>query len=58
MVEVDREKCIGCGMCASMCPEVFELAEDGKSTIKAESCPEHDLGEIAAACPAEAIRLS
>jgi len=33
MVKVNREKCIGCGMCQSLCPEVFEL-EDGKAKVK------------------------
>jgi len=30
---VDRDKCLGCGMCVSLCPEVFEI-KDGKSHIK------------------------
>jgi ferredoxin len=33
MVKVNREKCIGCGMCQALCPEVFEL-EDGKAKVK------------------------
>lgn len=41
--EVDREKCIGCGTCVSVCPMgVFELQEvEGKMVavpVKAESC--------------------
>jgi ferredoxin len=27
-------KCIGCGSCAAVCPEYFEMAEDGLSRIK------------------------
>lgn len=34
MFRVNKEKCIGCGMCATLCPDVFELKEDGKSSIK------------------------
>lgn len=28
---VNKEKCIGCGLCPNLCPEVFELGEDGKA---------------------------
>lgn len=31
---IDKTKCIGCGSCASVCPKVFELTEDGKSHLK------------------------
>lgn len=30
----EREKCIGCGSCAALCPDYWEMAEDGKSTLK------------------------
>jgi ferredoxin len=32
-VQIDREGCIGCGVCEALCSEVFHLAEDGKSSI-------------------------
>jgi len=32
-VTIDREGCIGCGVCEALCPEVFVLVEDGKSSI-------------------------
>lgn len=34
MAKVNKEKCIGCGFCTSVCPDVFELGEDGKSRVK------------------------
>ncbi len=30
----DRKKCIGCGSCAAVCPKYWEMAEDGKATLK------------------------
>ena len=32
-VHIDREGCIGCGVCEALCSEVFKLIEDGKSSI-------------------------
>ena len=32
-VHIDREECIGCGVCEALCGEVFRLIEDGKSSI-------------------------
>lgn len=29
----EREKCIGCGSCAALCPKYWEMAEDGKSKL-------------------------
>lgn len=30
----EREKCIGCGACAALCPDYWEMVEDGKSLLK------------------------
>ena len=54
MARIDTEKCIGCGLCVSICPEIFELDENGKAkTIsdKISSCTK----EAAESCPVEAI---
>jgi ferredoxin len=32
-VKIDKEKCIGCGSCYSIAPEVFEMDVDGKAKI-------------------------
>jgi ferredoxin len=36
MVKVTHErwKCIGCGACANICAEYWEMSDDGKSTLK------------------------
>ena len=40
-VRVDEATCIGCGVCESLCPEVFKINEE---TMKAEVLqPETDL---------------
>lgn len=40
--KVNKEKCIGCGLCAVECPGGAELQEDGKAEIinqeKMEKC--------------------
>jgi len=37
MPKINKEKCIDCDYCVSVCPEVFELGEDGKSKIKKDA---------------------
>ena len=29
----ERQKCIGCGSCAALCPKYWEIAEDGKANL-------------------------
>jgi NADH-quinone oxidoreductase subunit F len=40
--KVNKEKCIGCGVCVATCPGGAELEDDGKSKIidseKIEKC--------------------
>jgi len=51
-VSVDADKCIGCGLCANLAPEVFEMSDDGKAVVLNASA---DAEEIASQCPVEAI---
>lgn len=56
MIKVDQNTCIGCGLCASMCPDVFAMNLDGKSEPIAqinEDCAK----EAVAACPVTAISI-
>lgn len=52
MAKVDKNKCIGCGACAAVCPEGFEIV-DGKAKVKNKDAK--CIGEAIAACPVEAI---
>jgi ferredoxin len=57
-VKVNKELCIGCGLCTSICPDVFELGKDGKSQVKegVELAPHADhIDQAAASCPVAAI---
>lgn len=57
-VSVNKETCIGCGACASTCPEVFEIGEDGKSQVKENAdLTKNDkcIKEAIDGCPVQAI---
>ena len=51
--KINKEKCLGCGLCVTNCDGGIELAEDGKAKIidskKVEECGGEKL------CPYEAI---
>lgn len=53
MVKVDLDKCIGCGACESICPDGFEMKEDGKSHVKNANAK--CIGDAIDACPVDAI---
>lgn len=54
---VDQELCIGCGVCAELCPEVFEIRDDKSWVIGPEGCAGCDCDETVASCPVAAIEL-
>ncbi len=57
-VKVNNEACIGCAACASVCPDVFEINDDGLSQVKAAEVPEGKEQEVKDAkdtCPTGAI---
>ena len=53
MASINKEKCIGCGLCASVCPEVFEMHE-GKAKVKAQKDSDCTK-EAIDSCPIDAI---
>jgi ferredoxin len=54
---VDPDRCTGCGLCETICPEVFEMGDDGIArVIDADACADAGCCEEAAdSCPEEAI---
>ena len=54
MVSVDKEKCIGCGACVALCPDMFEIGPDGKSQVKDQNA-KCDIKAAIEACPVQAI---
>ncbi len=60
-VRIDTELCAGFGICVGICPEMFELHDDGYATVLLDEVPPElaDLVRRAASqCPAQAILLS
>jgi ferredoxin len=54
----NRKACVGCGLCASMCPENWTMAEDGKATPKKTEIKEAGANkDVADACPAGCIKI-
>lgn len=52
---VNKELCVGCGLCASMNPEVFQMDENGLATALKETVDETLLQESIDSCPVSAI---
>ena len=56
-VRVDPELCTGCGPCADICPEVFQIEND-VSVVQVDPVPEplaDAVREAADSCPTGAI---
>ena len=53
MTKVDSKKCVGCGLCASICPTSFEM-EGSKAKVISQK---HDkcVNEAINSCPGKAI---
>jgi ferredoxin len=55
-VSVNKDLCIGCGACVSLCPDSFKLNEEGKSDPISQDnvlCAKN----AAEGCPVQAIAV-
>lgn len=54
---LDREKCIGCGLCTEVCPQtVFEMRHNKAEIVDFNACME--CGACVNNCPSDAIAVS
>lgn len=59
-ISIDRDKCIGIGMCEAMAPHVFSILDDGTLellTEDSETLGSPEVNEAVLACPTLAITL-
>ena len=57
-VKVNEDACIGCGACAAICDEVFEMNDEGLSEVVVDTVQEENeesVKEAIESCPTVAI---
>jgi ferredoxin len=56
---INKEVCIGCGTCESICPEVFKVNDDGKAEVLSADYQnfKDKIKEAIDACPVDAISV-
>jgi len=57
---VDKDTCIGCGLCPEVCPEIFKMEEDGKAVASSDEIVENLVSSAKEAeeqCPVNAITV-
>lgn len=54
-----NSNCIGCGLCVSICPEVFEIGDNGLSQVihEVSESLERTASQARESCPVNAIDL-
>lgn len=56
LVNVDEDRCIGCGTCSLTCPlGVPKLDTDAKKMVKCDLCQDEEIPACVANCPNEAL---
>ncbi|HUV72340.1 MAG TPA: ferredoxin [Clostridia bacterium] len=55
-VKIDKEKCIGCGLCVTIAEKAFKLSDEGKAEVLVvETEEESKVQEAIESCPVGAI---
>ena len=56
-IYIDKDKCIGCGTCESVCPAVFKMGDDGKAHVQEADFEANKdaIQQAIDACPVDAI---
>jgi ferredoxin len=57
---IERNGCIGCGLCADTCPTVFRMDDEGLAEVYVDSVPsdaEASAIEAADSCPVSVITV-
>jgi len=57
---VDKDTCIGCGLCPVLCPEIFEMDNDGKAEASENEIEKkliESAKEAEEQCPVSAITI-
>ncbi len=59
-IKIILDKCLGCGACAAIAPDVFEINDDGKAFVKDnwQEASKDQIKQGIEACPMEAIKTS
>lgn len=57
-LRVNKDLCIGCGACQAVCPDVFEIEDDGLAHAKVDKIDDEVMDDALDAkegCPTSAI---
>lgn len=55
---IDEDLCEGCETCVSLCPDVFELSDNGKARVKnSDAIDTCNIQEAVDSCPVGAIKI-
>ncbi len=56
-VVVNKDVCVGCGVCTTIAPDVLVIGDDGLAEAIADATDEAAVTEAAESCPVQAIEV-